>query len=343
MTFQQSLESERALSHSDTIAFYNGNVMTPHRIGLIGFGKIAQDQHFLALAHSQAFELVAVADPRAPLTVATAKVYDDYGLLLADETITAVAICTPPAVRHVVAQRALLAGKDVLLEKPPSATLSELDDLKTIADRQGRVLFTTWHSQYNPAVVAAKSYLFDKKIKNLTVTWKEDVRHWHPNQAWIWQAGGFGVFDPGINALSIVTKIMPEALFVRSARLEVPRNCHAPIGAEITFGASRAGGDSRAGQTLTAVFDWRQTGLQTWDIDITTEADDTLRLSLGGSCLAINGREIVHEPPAEYPAIYRHFDDLLRQRHSHVDDAPLRLVADCFMVGQHVSVEPFMD
>ena len=47
-------------------------------------------------------------------------------------------------------------------------------------------------------------------MKRLLVTWKEDVRHWHPGQQWIWEAGGFGVFDPGINALSIVTKIMPD-------------------------------------------------------------------------------------------------------------------------------------
>ncbi len=37
---------------------------------------------------------------------------------------------------------------------------------------------------------------------------KEDVRRWHPGQDWIWEAGGFGVFDPGINALSILTEVL---------------------------------------------------------------------------------------------------------------------------------------
>ena len=43
----------------------------------------------------------------------------------------------------------------------------------------------------------------ERTIRTLTVAWKEDVRIWHPGQAWIWKAGGLGVFDPGINALSI--------------------------------------------------------------------------------------------------------------------------------------------
>jgi hypothetical protein len=41
------------------------------------------------------------------------------------------------------------------------------------------------------------------------IVWHEDVRKWHPGQQWIWEPGGFGVFDPGINALSIATRIFP--------------------------------------------------------------------------------------------------------------------------------------
>ena len=49
------------------------------------------------------------------------------------------AICTPPQVRHRIAREALAAGKHVLLEKPPAATLSELEDLKDAADEGERV------------------------------------------------------------------------------------------------------------------------------------------------------------------------------------------------------------
>ena len=174
-------------------------------------------------------------------------------------------------------------------------------------------------------------------IKRLLVTWKEDVRHWHPGQQWIWEAGGFGVFDPGINALSIVTRIMPEPVFIKSSSLEFPANRDAPIAANLAFSMSHGQGD------LQAVFDWRQTGPQTWDIEVETEAGLTLKLTHGGSCLEIGGREVVKEDPAEYQAIYRRFDELLNARQSEVDTAPFRLVADAFMIGKRVQVDAFED
>ena len=70
--------------------------------------------------------------------------------------------------------------------------------------------------------------------------WKEDVRVWHPGQRWIWEPGGFGVFDPGINALSIVARIFPGALFVREAELSYPRNKQTPIAAELRMAESGA-------------------------------------------------------------------------------------------------------
>ncbi len=136
--------------------------------------------------------------------------------------LDAVAICTPPQVRHDIAKQVLLAGKSALLEKPPAATLSELEDLKRIAATAGKTLFTAWHAQHNDGVDAAAKALKGQTIKRLLITWKEDVRQWHPGQEWIWQAGGFGVFDPGINALSILSRIAPQPIFVRQATLEFP-------------------------------------------------------------------------------------------------------------------------
>ena len=59
------------------------------------------------------------------------------------------------------------------------------------------------------------------------------MRRWHPGQEWIWKAGGFGVFDPGINALSIATHIIPKSFFVTSAILDFPDNRQAPIAAVV--------------------------------------------------------------------------------------------------------------
>jgi D-galactose 1-dehydrogenase len=311
--------------------------MTVHRIGIIGLGKIAQDQHLPVIKANPDFDLLAVSSTRGLSHEDAKYTFQDYRELLKLPELDAVSICTPPQVRHQIAREALLAGKSVLLEKPPAATLSELEDLRALAAKMGKVVFTTWHAQYNKAVEEAKKALAGWSIKRLQVTWKEDVRHWHPGQQWIWEAGGFGVFDPGINALSIVTRIMPEPVFIKSSTLEFPANRDAPIAASLTFSMSHGQGD------LQAVFDWRQTGPQTWDIEVETEAGLTLKLTHGGSCLEIGGRLMVQEEPAEYQGIYRRFDALLTIGHSEVDDAPFRLVADAFMVGKRVQVEAFED
>ena len=46
------------------------------------------------------------------------------------------------------------------------------------------------------------------------------------------------MFDPGINALSIATRILPERLFVREATLLFPENRQTPIAARIAFDGS---------------------------------------------------------------------------------------------------------
>ncbi|WP_210490007.1 Gfo/Idh/MocA family protein [Microvirga antarctica] len=311
--------------------------MAPHRIGIIGFGKIAQDQHLPAIRANPDFELLAVSSQRGLSPEDAKYTFTDYREMLKLPDLDAVAICTPPQVRHDIAKQALLAGKSALLEKPPAATLSELEDLKGIAGKANKTLFTAWHAQHNAGVTAAAKALAGQSIKRLRITWKEDVRHWHPGQEWIWQAGGFGVFDPGINALSILSRIAPDPIFVRQATLEFPSNRDAPIAAALTFSSSRADAD------LQAVFDWRETGTQIWDIEIETVAGTRLLLTKGGSCLEIDGKVVLDEASAEYEGVYRQFDALLSKGQSEVDDIPFRLVADAFMIGRRLSVDPFTD
>ena len=50
---------------------------------------------------------------------------------------------------------------------------------------------------------------------------------------WIWKGGGLGVFDPGINALSILTRIFPARCCCVEAELSYPANCETPIAARL--------------------------------------------------------------------------------------------------------------
>lgn len=68
------------------------------------------------------------------------------------------------------------------------------------------------------ALRARGDRMADTRIASARNTWKESIRRWHPGQEWILAAGGFGVFDPGITALSILTAVLPEPVFVEMRR-----------------------------------------------------------------------------------------------------------------------------
>ncbi|HEY6917067.1 MAG TPA: Gfo/Idh/MocA family oxidoreductase, partial [Allosphingosinicella sp.] len=194
----------------------------PIRIAIIGYGKIAQDQHLPAITADPRFDLVAVADPRdAPEGVRRFASHKELIGAMAGQ-LDAISICTPPSARYGIARDAIAAGLHILLEKPPAATFGEIEHLAIAARKAGRTLFTAWHAQHNAAVAAAAKLLAGKTVRALAIEWFEDVRKWHPGQEWIWAPGGFGIFDPGINALSIATRILPMPLLVRAATLRIP-------------------------------------------------------------------------------------------------------------------------
>ena len=311
--------------------------MAKYSIGIIGYGKIAHDQHAPAIAASPNFELVAVCNGGPAVRPDGVKSFAGYPeMLKAMPEMDAVAICTPPGPRRAIASDCLAAGRNVLLEKPPAGTVTEVTDIAAAARKANKVAFATYHAQHNAAVKRAADKLAGKTVKALQVTWKEDIRRWHPGQDWILAAGGFGIFDPGINALSILARIMPQPVFIEEAELFFPANRQAPIAANLKLGTG-----SNPGETLRCAFDWRQTGPQTWTVEVETADGLTLKLSDGGARLETPGEEPFLGPPDEYPDIYREFATLLDQSQSKVEAAPFQLVADAFMLGARQEVEAF--
>lgn len=304
------------------------------RIAVIGLGKIAHDQHIPAIAADPAFTLVATASADGAALEGVPAFDCLESLLASSVALDAIAVCTPPQVRHQVAAAALEAGLHVLLEKPPGASLSEVAALVELSERRGVTLFAAWHSRYATGVAEARDWLAERTILRGMITWREDVRVWHPGQQWIWQPGGLGVFDPGINALSVLTEILPVPVILCDAELDIPANRQAPIAARLSL-------ESIAGAPIEADLDFRQTGPQSWDIVLETDAG-RLELSHGGARLQLpDGTSSGSD--REYPALYTEFARLIGAGQSDCDATPLRLVADAFLRGRHRTVEPFED
>lgn len=306
--------------------------MQPLKIAIIGYGKIATDQHLPSIEKNGRFDLVATSSRSGE---GVARSFTDWKELLAEvKGLDAVAITTPPAPRYEIARACIEAGLHCLLEKPPTVTLAEIQDLAGLAEAKGVTLFTTWHARHNPAVEEAGRLLAGEKIQSMAIRWHENVHKWHPGQQWIWEPGGFGVFDPGINAFSIITRIFPGALFVRCADLQFPENSQTPIAGEIHFSSPVSAGP------LTCSLDFRWGDEEEWTIDFKTASGRDLRLERGGAALFIDGKEHPVDGPGEYPDIYLEFARLIDERKSYVDVTPLRLVADCMMIGRRHIVEP---
>ena len=308
--------------------------MTAIRIAIVGLGKIARDQHIPSLAANSAFELVAVASPRSRLD-GVRNFSDQDALLDAMPEVAAVALCTTPQVRFAMARSALERGKHVLLEKPPGMTVSEVRSLAELADKKGVTLFASWHSRHAAGVSPARAWLAGRKILSATISWKEDVRVWHPGQEWIWRAGGLGVFDPGINALSILTQLIPGTVVLKDAQLSFPKNCETPIAANLVLA-------DPGGAPINMELDFLQTGPQTWDIVIDTDAGQ-LKLALGGKSMWVDDRPVRTPDIPEYASLYAHFAELVRARRCDVDVAPLQLVADAFLCGRRLEVAAFVE
>jgi predicted dehydrogenase len=303
----------------------------PIRTAIIGFGKIAEDQHVPAIAGNPRFELAGSVSRQgkgpAPNFTSAEELLD------AVPDLQAAAITTPPGPRFEIARLCIARGLHLLLEKPPCATLGEVDELRRLAEAQGTTLFTTWHAQHNGGVAAAAKLLAGQRIRSMKITWHEDVHKWHPGQQWVFDPGGFGVFDPGINAFSVATAILPAPLFVREGTLFFPENAHTPIAAELSFTSPAADGP------LSASLDWRKTDGEEWTIEIETADGARLHLLDGGARLLLNGDEVVASGIGEYPDLYANFAELIDERTSLVDTEPLRLVADSLLVGRREMVE----
>ena len=303
------------------------------KLGLLGIGKIARDQHIPALRGSSQFELVACASRNARVD-GVANFSDLESMLAGVPQLDCVSICTPPQAHFAAALAALRAGKHVMLEKPPTASTRQIALLADEAGRCRRTLFQSWHSRFAASVDAARAWLRGRTLTGGRIIWKEDVHHWHPGQQWIWEPGGFGVFDPGINALSVLTEVLVNELCVEAAVLEFPENQQAPIAANLQM-------RTEDGVTVNADFDFRQKGEQSWDIELATTTGK-LKLSQGGAALKLDDQVISADQglAGEYPRLYARFAALCAEGKAEVDWRPFQLVADAFLIGERRIVAP---
>ena len=124
-------------------------------VGLAGCGYWGRN---LARNLHQMGHLVAVCDPSAKALKEVKAAYRgvkttrDYADLLEDGKVKAVAVAAPAALHYELARKALLAGKDVFVEKPLALRVPQAEELVELATDRKRILMVGHILEYHPAI-----------------------------------------------------------------------------------------------------------------------------------------------------------------------------------------------
>jgi UDP-2-acetamido-3-amino-2,3-dideoxy-glucuronate N-acetyltransferase len=127
----------------------------PRSLALVGAGywgkNLARNFHALGALHTLCDRSPEILAGYGADYAGVAKT-DSFDAVLADPAITRVAIAAPAALHHRLAKAALLAGKDVFVEKPLCLDIAEAEELVALAGKLGRILMVGHLLQYHPCV-----------------------------------------------------------------------------------------------------------------------------------------------------------------------------------------------
>ncbi|HUI27725.1 MAG TPA: Gfo/Idh/MocA family oxidoreductase [Candidatus Kryptonia bacterium] len=210
------------------------------RVGFVGCGRISDLQVLGYLDHPHA-EVFAVCDRDAALATRRAgewrarKIYTDVVDLLRDPDVNAVEIALPHHLHREVAVAALQAAKHVSLQKPPTLTIAELDDVAEAAKTAARTVRVLENFMYYPPHVKAKELVDEGLIgAPLSVRIKTAAGRlddgWHvPASAQQWRmnpelcGGGPTCFDHGYHCYNMGRFFIPEPVERVHAWIHVSR------------------------------------------------------------------------------------------------------------------------
>jgi len=133
-----------------------------NNIAVIGCGywgkNLVRNFHELGALH-----LVCDASPQTLKTIESQykglKATHSFDEVLKDRNVKAVAIAAPAATHYDLTKKALLAGKDVFVEKPLALKASEGVELTRLAEEKGHILMVGHILHYHPAIASLKNII----------------------------------------------------------------------------------------------------------------------------------------------------------------------------------------
>ncbi|KKK38715.1 oxidoreductase [Mesobacillus campisalis] len=172
------------------------------KFAIIGCGFIAK-KHATAIKQIPDAELVAVCDKvESAMTPYTEEygvnTYTDMGMMLENETIDAVCICTPSGFHAPVAEAVAKAKKHIVLEKPIAMTIEETDRIIRAAKDNSVKLTVVHPNRFRPVVMELKKLLDEGMLGKISHA--SAKVNWNRNQEYYDQAAWRGTkqYDGGV-------------------------------------------------------------------------------------------------------------------------------------------------
>lgn len=141
-------------------------------VGLVGFGYWGPNlaRNFSTQPDCQLRAICEMNEERAKYAARlypSSLVTPDYDALLKDPAIAAILVATPVGSHHALAKAALLAGKDVFVEKPFTQTSAQAQELLALAGEHGRIIAVDHTFLFTGAVQKIKQLVDQHELGDL--------------------------------------------------------------------------------------------------------------------------------------------------------------------------------
>ncbi len=187
------------------------------RVGLIGVGGIAANQHIPGWLAVPDAEVVAISDVS---TERLALVGDQYGIKrrytdfneMLGLDLDIVDVCTPNRIHTPAVVAALSADRHVICEKPLAVTTEEVRTMGELADTRGLKLMTAQHMRFTPAARAIRKWVDAGRLGKVYHARVHALRrNWVPVSPGFLNkelSGGGPCMDIGVHALDLCLWLM---------------------------------------------------------------------------------------------------------------------------------------
>lgn len=167
-------------------------------VAIAGCGAITRTRHAPEYNNNPDVEIKGFYDydenrARELAEIYGGRAYPSFEELIADDSVTAVSVCSPNFLHAEHTIMALEAGKDVLCEKPMAPSLSEAQAMLEVQKKTGRILMLGHNQRLVPTHIKAKQ-LLDQGVIGRTLYLQTNFQHAGPEN-WSIERGTTWFFD----------------------------------------------------------------------------------------------------------------------------------------------------